>query len=83
MRAAAASSARKRGMMSLTDEIAAVLRAKAEGLVTKSSKILSEILDPAFVYVNSAGKRSERQAYIDRVCAAADWSFGHQRVENL
>lgn len=69
--------------MSVTDEIAAVLRAKGEGLVTKSSKILSEITDPAFVYVSSGGKMSEKQAYIDRVCTATDWSFGHQIVENL
>ncbi len=69
--------------MSITEEIGAVLRAKAEGLVTKSAKILSEIMDPAFVYVSSGGRRSEKQAYIDRVCTATDWSFGHQIVENL
>lgn len=69
--------------MSVTEEIAAVLKAKAEGLVTKSSKIFSEIMDPAFVYVSSGGRRSEKQAYIDRVCAAVDWSFGHQIVEDL
>jgi len=69
--------------MSVTDEIHAVLKAKAEGLVTKSSKILSEITDPAFVYVSSGGRRVERQAYIDRVCKATDWGFAHQLVENL
>ncbi len=69
--------------MSVTEQIAAVLQAKAEGLVKKSSKILSEIMDPAFVYVSSGGRRAEKQAYIDRVCAAADWSFGRQLVENL
>jgi antitoxin (DNA-binding transcriptional repressor) of toxin-antitoxin stability system len=69
--------------MAVTEEIAAVLKLKAEGLVTKSSKILSEIMDPAFVYVSSGGRRSEKQAYIDRVSTATDWGFGHQLVENL
>ncbi|MBL8689460.1 MAG: DUF4440 domain-containing protein [Rhodospirillaceae bacterium] len=69
--------------MAVADEIASVLKTKAEGLMTKSSKIFSELLDPAFVYVSSGGTMSGKQAYIDRVCKAADWSFGHQLVENL
>lgn len=69
--------------MSLTDQIEAVLRGKAEALATKSSKALSEILDPGFVYVSAGGGRHEKQAYIDRVCAATGWTFGHQIVENL
>jgi len=69
--------------MAVAEEIAAVLKTKAEGLVTKSSKIFSELLDPAFVYVSSGGSRSGKQAYIDRVCKATNWSFGRQLVENL
>lgn len=69
--------------MGVTEEIQAVLQAKVEALVTKSSKMLSEILDPGFVYVSAGGGRHESQAYIDRVCAPAGWSFGHQLIENL
>lgn len=69
--------------MAVAEEIAAVLKTKAEGLITRSSKILSDLLDPAFVYVSAGGSKSGKQAYIDRVCKAANWSFGRQLVENL
>lgn len=69
--------------MGVTEQIEAVLRTKGEALATKSSGMLSEILDPGFVYVSAGGGRHERQAYIDRVCAPNGWSFGHQLTENL
>ena len=69
--------------MSLVEEIEAALKAKAEALVIKSPQILSELLDPAFVYVSAGGSRSDKQGYIDRVCKAAGWRFGRQVVENL
>ncbi len=69
--------------MGVAEEIAAVLRTKAEGLVTKSSAIFLDLLDPAFVYVSAGGSRSGKQAYIDRVCKATDWRFDHQIFENL
>lgn len=69
--------------MAVSDEIAAVLRAKAEGLVTKSEKGHSEIIDPAFVYVNSRGVKSRKSEYISRIRQATDWSFGGQDLEEL
>jgi hypothetical protein len=69
--------------MTLSDQIQAVLQTKAKALVDKSSAMLSEITDPAFVYVTSRGTRVDRDAYIARVCAATDWRFGSQTVENL
>jgi hypothetical protein len=69
--------------MTLSDHIQAVLQTKAKALVDKSSAMLSEITDPAFVYVTSRGTRVDRDAYIARVCAATDWRFGSQTVENL
>ena len=69
--------------MAVSNEIEAVLRAKADGLVKKSEKGLSEIIDPAFVYVNSRGIKSGKSEYISRICQATDWSFCGQDLEGL
>ena len=69
--------------MAVSNEIEAVLRAKAEGLIKKSEEGLSEIIDPTFVYVNSRGIKLEKDAYISRICQATDWSFGGQEVTGL
>ncbi len=69
--------------MTVYEQIEAVLRAKAEGLVEKSEKDLSEIIDPAFVYVNSRGVKLEKDAYVSKICQATDWGFGGQELEGL
>ena len=69
--------------MAVSDEIEAVLQAKADGLIRKSAKDLSEIIDPAFVYVNSRGIKLEKDAYISKICQATDWGFGGQEREGL
>ncbi len=69
--------------MDVAGEIAAALKTKEEGLIRKSASILNDLIDPAFVYVNSRGVKSDKQAYIDRICQATDWSFGGQKVEGL
>lgn len=69
--------------MAVSDEIEAVLRAKAGGLIRKSEKDLSEIIDPAFVYVNSRSIKLEKDAYISKICQATDWGFGGQELEGL
>lgn len=51
--------------------------------MTKSEEGLSEIIDPAFVYVNSRGVKSRKSEYISRICQATDWSFGGQDLEEL
>ncbi len=69
--------------MAVADEIEAVLRAKAQGLVKKSEKDLSAIIDPDFVYVNSRGIKLAKDTYISRICRATDWGFGGQEVDGL
>lgn len=69
--------------MTIAGEIEAVLRAKAEGLVKKSEKDLSEIIDPDFVYVDSRGIKLAKDSYISRICRATSWGFGGQGLAGV
>jgi hypothetical protein len=69
--------------MSFTEQIRNVLTAKAEALVKQDARVLTEILDDSFVYVNSSGNRSKKQQYIGLCCTSGKMKFLSQSFENI
>lgn len=67
----------------ITDEIAAVLAAKADALVRRSADDMAVLLHPDFVYVNAGGVKLDKAAYIDVGCTSGRLIFRQQQVSEL
>jgi ketosteroid isomerase-like protein len=69
--------------MSVDNEIARVLLAKAEAIVARAGDKLEALIHPDFVYVNAAGRTFNKESYIDTYCTSGKIVFAEQRISNL
>ena len=69
--------------MSAETEIKQVLAQKARALIQQSALQLEELLDPNFIYVNSYGKKLNKQQYIDHCCTSGVLRFLQQNFEQV
>jgi hypothetical protein len=69
--------------MSVDNEIAQVLLAKAEAIVARAGDKLEALIHPDFVYVNAAGRTFNKESYIDTYCTSGKIVFAEQRISNL
>ena len=63
----------------VTEEIRAVLTAKANALMHRSADEMAAVLHPDFVYVNAAGYKLDKADYIKLGCTSARWSSAARR----
>jgi hypothetical protein len=54
----------------ITEEIRAVLSAKADALLRRSADGMAALLHPDFVYVNAGGYKLNKAQYIDNGCTS-------------
>ncbi|MGE0714889.1 MAG: nuclear transport factor 2 family protein [Alphaproteobacteria bacterium] len=69
--------------MGVESEIAGALQAKAAALVARDAVWLAALIDPGFVYVDAAGRRFEREAYVAAYGGAGAVRFLAQAVDEL
>ncbi len=69
--------------MSVDNEIAQVLLAKAEAIVARAGDKLEMLIHPDFVYVNAAGRTFDKAGYIDAYCTSGKIVIAEQRISNL
>ena len=67
----------------ITEEIRAVLAAKASALLRRSADDMAALLHPDFVYVNAGGRKLDKAAYIDVGCISGRLIFRDQQVSEL
>ena len=67
----------------ITDEIKAVLAAKADALLRRSADDMTNLLHPDFVYVNAGGYKLDKAQYIDNGCTSGRLVFRSQKVSEL
>jgi uncharacterized protein (TIGR02246 family) len=67
----------------ITDEIRAVLAAKAGALTRRSADEMATLLHPDFVYVNAGGHKLDKAQYIDVGCISGKLVFRRQTVREL
>ena len=67
----------------ITEEIRAVLTAKASALLRRSADDMAVLLHPDFVYVNAGGRKLDKAAYIDVGCTSGRLIFRDQQVSEL
>jgi uncharacterized protein (TIGR02246 family) len=67
----------------MTDEISAVLAAKASALLRRSADDMATLLHPDFVYVNVGGYKLNKAQYIDVGCTSGKLVFRSQKVREL
>ena len=67
----------------ITDEIRAVLAAKASALLRRSADDMAALLHPDFVYVNAGGHKLTKAEYIDVGCTSGKLVFRSQKVSEL
>src|ERR1044071_10506571 len=67
----------------ITEEIRAVLTAKANALLRRSVDDMAALLHPDFVYVNAGGRKLDKAAYIDVGCTSGRLIFRDQQVSEL
>ena len=67
----------------ITEEISAVLRAKADALLRRSADDMAALLHPDFVYVNAAGFKLDKADYIKLGCTSGKMVFRSQKVSEL
>ena len=67
----------------ITDEIRAVLSAKADALLRRSADDMATLLHPDFVYVNAGGYKLDKAQYIDNGCTSGRIVFRSQKVSEL
>lgn len=63
-------------------EIETLLNDKADALVKQNTEKLNMLLAPSFVYVNSHGKKSNKNQYVDQFSSGL-LKFKSQRFENI
>jgi ketosteroid isomerase-like protein len=67
----------------ITEEIKAVLSAKADALLRRSADDMAALLHPNFVYVNAGGYKLDKAQYIDNGCTSGRIVFRSQKVSEL
>jgi uncharacterized protein (TIGR02246 family) len=67
----------------ITEEIRAVLSAKADALLRRSADDMAALLHPDFVYVNAGGYKLDKAQYIDNGCTSGRIVFRSQKVSEL
>ena len=67
----------------ITEEIRAVLTAKASALLRRSADDMAALLHPDFVYVNAGGHKLNKAEYIDVGCTSGKLVFRSQKVSEL
>jgi hypothetical protein len=67
----------------ITEEIRAVLSAKADALLRRSADDMATLLHPDFVYVNAGGYKLDKAHYIDNGCTSGRIVFRSQKVSEL
>ncbi len=67
----------------ITEEIRAVLLAKADALLRRSAEDMATLLHPDFVYVNAGGYKLDKAQYIDYGCTSGRIVFRSQKVSEL
>ena len=67
----------------ITEEIRAVLAAKASALSRRSADDMAALLHPDFVYVNAGGYKLDKAQYIDVGCTSGKMVFRSQKVSDL
>ena len=67
----------------ITEEIRAVLAAKADALLRRSADDMAALLHPDFVYVSVSGRKSDKAGYIDNGCTSGRLIFRSQTVSEL
>jgi len=67
----------------ITEEIRAVLAAKADALLRRSADDMAALLHPDFVYVNAGGYKLNKAKYIDNGCTSGRVVFRSQKVSEL
>jgi uncharacterized protein (TIGR02246 family) len=67
----------------VTEEIRAVLLAKADALLRRSADDMAALLHPDFVYVNAGGYKLNKAQYIDNGCTSGRIVFRSQKVNEL
>jgi len=67
----------------LTDEIRAILVAKADALIRKDAARLATLLHPDFLYVNARGMSFDKAGYIENFCLTDRLRFERQDVAEL
>src|SRR4029077_20182474 len=67
----------------LTEEISAVLAAKASALLRRSAADMAALLHPDFVYVNAGGYKLNKSEYIEVGCTSGKMVFRSQKVSEL
>ena len=67
----------------ITEEISAVLAAKASALLRRSADDMAALLHPDFVYVTASGYKQDRVSYIHVNCISGIMVFRSQKVSDL
>ena len=67
----------------ITDDIRAVLAAKASALSRRSADDMAALLHSDFVYVNAGGYKLNKAQYIDVGCTSGKMVFRSQKVSEL
>lgn len=67
----------------LTDEIQAVIVAKADALLRKDAARLETLLHRDFLYVNARGMSFDKAGYIENFCLSDQLRFERQDVAEL
>jgi ketosteroid isomerase-like protein len=67
----------------ITEEIRAVLTAKADALLRRSADDMAVLLHPDFVYVNAGGYKLDKAQYIENGCTSGRIVFRSQKVSEL
>lgn len=69
--------------MSIGEQIAGVLRAKAKAIVQRDADVLAALIHADFVYINAAGRTFDKAGYIDTYCASGKIVLRDQRFSDL
>jgi len=67
----------------ITEEIQAVLTAKADALLRRSADDMANLLHPDFVYVTAGGYKIDKVQYINNGCTSGRMVFRSQKVSEL
>ncbi|HYC65269.1 MAG TPA: nuclear transport factor 2 family protein, partial [Reyranellaceae bacterium] len=67
----------------ITDDIRAVLAAKADALARRSADDIAALLHPDFVYVTAGGYKFDKAGYIENGCTSGRLVFRSQKVREL
>lgn len=67
----------------ITEEIRAVLLAKADALLRRSADDMAALLHPDFVYVTAGGYKFDKAGYVDNGCTSGRLIFRSQKVSEL